>query len=219
MDDLISRQAAIDAMYHHFCDKSREECAQILHEVPSVTPQANKEDIHREREQAYMRGYEDGSRKYRTISTETTNRCDLISREWLKTAIHNFYYGLQHTPTEEDIQAYIDAAPSVSTEKTDAYKLGWHDAICKALDEAYDIVIDGERFSVVQEETLIGLGMAYEQVSTEKTGQWYIDERPESNREIICSNCEQPVFKYHKLDFDYRPKYCPNCGAKMGVEE
>lgn len=43
---------------------------------------------------------------------------DLISREWLKTAIHNFYYGLNHIPAEEDIQAYIDAAPSVSTEKT-----------------------------------------------------------------------------------------------------
>lgn len=118
-EDAISRQAAIDAMYHHFCDKSREECAQILHEVPSVNPQANKEDIHREREQAYMRGYEDGSRKYRT--------------------------------------------DDVSTEKTDSYKQGWHDAIGKALDEAYDIVIDGERFGVVQEETLIGLGMAYEQ--------------------------------------------------------
>ena len=44
-------------------------------------------------------------------------REDAISREWLKTAIHNFYYGLKHTSTEEDIQAYIDAAPSVSTEK------------------------------------------------------------------------------------------------------
>ena len=49
-----------------------------------------------------------------------------------------------------------------------------------------------------------------------KAGHWFIDERPESNREIICSNCEQPVFKFHKLDFDYRPHYCPNCGAKMG---
>lgn len=48
-----------------------------------------------------------------------------------------------------------------------------------------------------------------------KMGQWFIDERPESDREIICSNCEQPIFKYHKMDFDYRPKYCPNCGAKM----
>lgn len=43
---------------------------------------------------------------------------DLISREWLKTAIHNFYYGLKHTPTEEDIQAYIDVAPSVKQERT-----------------------------------------------------------------------------------------------------
>lgn len=48
-----------------------------------------------------------------------------------------------------------------------------------------------------------------------KMGRWFIDERPESDREVICSNCDQPIFKYHKLDFDYRPKYCPNCGAKM----
>ena len=52
-----------------------------------------------------------------------------------------------------------------------------------------------------------------------KTGHWFIDERPESDREIICSNCEQPIFKYHKLDFDYRPNYCPNCGARMESEE
>lgn len=38
---------------------------------------------------------------------------DCISREWIKTAIHNFYHGLIHTPTEEDIQAYLDAAPNV----------------------------------------------------------------------------------------------------------
>lgn len=53
----------------------------------------------------------------------------------------------------------------------------------------------------------------------EKTGHWFIDERPESGKEVICSNCEQPVFKYHKLEFDYRPNYCPNCGAKMGVKD
>lgn len=48
-----------------------------------------------------------------------------------------------------------------------------------------------------------------------KTGHWFIGERPESDREIICSNCEQTIFRYHKLDFDYRPNYCPNCGAEM----
>jgi len=48
-----------------------------------------------------------------------------------------------------------------------------------------------------------------------KIGHWYIDERPESNRETICSNCEQPIFKYQKIDFDYRPHFCPSCGADM----
>lgn len=36
---------------------------------------------------------------------------DLISREFLQTAIHNFFNGLKHTPTEEDIQRYIEVAP------------------------------------------------------------------------------------------------------------
>lgn len=38
---------------------------------------------------------------------------DLISRAWLKEAIHNFFNGLIHKVTEEDIQAYIEATPSV----------------------------------------------------------------------------------------------------------
>ncbi len=44
----------------------------------------------------------------------------LISSEWLKNAIHNFYKGLNHEPTEEDIQAYIDAAPPVKPQPDDA---------------------------------------------------------------------------------------------------
>lgn len=37
---------------------------------------------------------------------------DLISRAWLKEAIHNFFNGLSHKVTEEDIQTYIEATPS-----------------------------------------------------------------------------------------------------------
>lgn len=62
-------------------------------------------------------------------------------------------------------------------------------------------------------ENLEAISKALEQES--RKGHWFIDERPESNRETICSNCEQPIFKYHKLDFDYRPSFCPNCGADM----
>lgn len=39
---------------------------------------------------------------------------DTISRKWIKEAIHNFYQGLNHVPTEEDIQRYIEVAPSVN---------------------------------------------------------------------------------------------------------
>lgn len=49
-----------------------------------------------------------------TVETLWGEPCeDCVSREWLKNAIHNFYKGLIHTSTEEDIQAYIDVAPSV----------------------------------------------------------------------------------------------------------
>lgn len=49
-----------------------------------------------------------------------------------------------------------------------------------------------------------------------KHGYWYVDERPESSREVICSVCEEPIFRYHD-PIDWRPKYCPNCGAIMDL--
>lgn len=64
-----------------------------------------------------------------------------------------------------------------------------------------------------------GYNNGYTDALKQKTGRWFLDERPESDRKVVCSNCNQPIFKYHKLDFDYRPKYCPNCGAKMEAEE
>ena len=42
---------------------------------------------------------------------------DLISRAELKMAYHNFFNGLKHIPTEEDIIAYVDAMPSIQPER------------------------------------------------------------------------------------------------------
>lgn len=39
MDDLISRQEAIDAIYHHFPSVSRTRARTMLHEVPSAQPE------------------------------------------------------------------------------------------------------------------------------------------------------------------------------------
>ena len=69
-EDAISRQAVLD-----LCD-SKDSEYKVIHFkedvecLPPVHSQPNKEDIHREREQAYMCGYEDGSRKYRAEQSE-----------------------------------------------------------------------------------------------------------------------------------------------------
>ena len=39
MSDLISRQAAIDAIYHHLPSVSRTRARTMLHEVPSAQPE------------------------------------------------------------------------------------------------------------------------------------------------------------------------------------
>ena len=119
---------------------------------------------------------------------------------------------------------FVKQLPSVSTEKTDAYKQGWHDAITTALKETHSVHTEEGHFRVVQEETLIGVGMAYEQVSTEKTGQWIrwyevIESADGKSTDHIphckCSecNCEYDTYSAQFI------KYCPNCKAKMGVEE
>ena len=78
MDDLISRQAAIYSVRAGVLstttlygrteegETARKEIERTIKALPSVNPQANNEDIHREREQAYMKGYEDASKRYRT---------------------------------------------------------------------------------------------------------------------------------------------------------
>ena len=48
----------------------------------------------------------------------------------------------------------------------------------------------------------------------QKTGHWVGIENDDMNIVgFYCSNCDSP------LETDDKTKYCPNCGAKMGVEE
>ena len=117
-EDSISRQAAIDIVDSHSKSQSNVEdvTQDIISDIvalPPVHSQPNKEDIHREREQAYMCGFEDGSRKYRTEQSE-----DAISRSDMLDAI-----GHGTTYTSEELQEIIKGLPSVNPQpKTGHWK-------------------------------------------------------------------------------------------------
>lgn len=55
--------------------------------------------------------------------------------------------------------------------------------------------------------------IAIKNLETQKTGHWFIKEGGN-----VCSNCGNTQLKYTSLDCDWRPHYCPNCGADMRGE-
>lgn len=85
---------------------------------------------------------------------------DLIRREEAKAAIRKAFPSLAD---RVEINSVLNELPSVNIEeKTDAYKQGWHDAIMTALKETHNVYTEDGPFRVVQEETLIGVGMMME---------------------------------------------------------
>jgi len=87
------------------------------------------------------------------------------------------------------------------------------DAISRemALKECYDIVVDGERYRVIQEETLLGLPSV---TPSRRKGHWIID-----GYDRKCSVCEVAFCETDDVG-DYIPnEFCPNCGAEMESEE
>lgn len=119
-EDAISRQAVIDAMYA-LCNTGEtlkenpwrdnphiDAITDAIEDLPLVHSQPNKEDIHREREQAYMCGFEDGSRKYRTEPCDTNNEVGVNFPEtWEE---YEQYYGFDDT--EEVYSNNIRLIPS-----------------------------------------------------------------------------------------------------------
>ena len=83
-ENVVSREAVLNGLANIAKAKAKSDAQKALmgrvmfftEQLPSVTPQASEEDIHREREQAYMLGYEDASKKFRTEPCE-----DAVSRQ------------------------------------------------------------------------------------------------------------------------------------------
>lgn len=120
----------------------------------------------------------------------------LIDADALKKIIEPYKYAICGF---EGILFLIDNAPTVPERD---YSQGWHDAITKALNEAYTITTEDGSFKVVQTETLEGLGMSMP-----------MPERPQG--EWILNNDENPECPFCHHSFTYWGNFCGNCGADM----
>ena len=66
----------------------------------------------------------------------------------------------QNPTTKNDLVVdYISRADALRVAKNE-YLRGWHNALCKALSEKYSIHCEEGNFSVIQEETITGLGLS-----------------------------------------------------------
>ena len=106
------------------------------------------------------------------VSTGKPNKCeDAVSRQAVLDGLASIAKAKAKSDAQKSMMGrtmfFVERLPSVSTGKTVAYKQGWHDAIVTALKETHSVHTEGGNFRVVQEETLIGMGMAYEPQESE----------------------------------------------------
>lgn len=159
------------------------------------------------------------------------NPLDLDGSSRINLALDMAIKALDQEPCED----CISRANALRVAKNE-YLRGWHNALCKALSEKYSIHCEEGNFSVIQEETITGLGLSMDcavgkdvesymstmppVTPTLKKGKW-VNKSHKSGCGITfaiseCTCCGKNTF----FDCDellYR--YCPNCGAKMEEEE
>ena len=105
---LTDRPCAV-CKYHSDNGCSQWKC--VFEQEPSYNSVKTELDaIHNEREQAYMKGYEDASKRYRTEPCE-----DAISRQ---AAIDAIWDGVNMDIYTREVKECLEELPSVSTEKT-----------------------------------------------------------------------------------------------------
>lgn len=235
--DAVSREAVIRLVDQHpniIGNRCSGLIADIKH-LPSVTPQASEEDIHREREQAYMLGYEDASKKFRTEPSE-----DCISRqavlehicedkecykEECKGRTLKRCYDLQWvfdlppvTPSNADIrEAYIKGYDYGVKDWFKDKTQPCEDCVSRAYIES--IVEELENICINGDEHILSLLSDIKNAPSETP-------QPKKGKWIIVDDCEQFIAKCSVCEniedsrLVHRINFCPNCKTKMeGVED
>ena len=112
--DLLRDEFGDDEYFDMFWEIARD----IYNDVPHVVPKLNVDDIHREREQAYMLGYEDASKKFRTEPSE-----DCISS---KQALDDKGLAVFHRYDDYvKMRNYLKTLPSVTPQRQKGKWIGY----------------------------------------------------------------------------------------------
>lgn len=163
-----------------------------------------KEEIHREKEQAYMQGYEDASKKYRQ---EPCDKCVYSAKD-----------GCQYDDITEAIPPFEPCEDAISKQ-----------AVLDIIKFEYDWLLDAKGHNADTKIAFSGMKskvLALPPVNPQepKTGRWiesdtvlivgYTDTDNYINLPAQeCSICHKPHIR------GYGAYYCPNCGAKMEESE
>jgi hypothetical protein len=155
----------------------------------------------------------------------------IISPAYLKKELEAL--ALEQKPCED----CISRADALRVAKNE-YLRGWHEALCKALSEKYSIHCEEGNFSVIQEETITGLGLSMNcavgkdvesYMSTippvtpiRPKGQWIFKKTvfDKFGNTVECSSCHKKWKTYDEIRWRKENKFCPKCGSdNREVEE
>ena len=206
MSDLIDKAEALKCLEITGDYATLNEVHERLSKLPRVEIQ---EDLHREREQAYMQGYEDASKKYRQPQDG-----DLISRQ----AAINCIEGKIKLPYDTDtgelwkyLQGVVDAIKNLPSASQDIPTHYANDDLIHR--ETARRIISSPR---TQEQMLMVLASAKNMA---KTGHWIEEDMFDGDVAYRCSECNELFCIIEGTPKDNEYNFCPNCGAKMEVSE
>ena len=116
----------------------------------------------------------------------------MTKKEYILDFLKEINCAYNHPGMYDDLKRLLDEMEEeVVKNESENYKKGWHDALEKALKKSFTIIDEDGCFKVVQEETLIGLGMS---MPTPKICNWIpVTERlPDKLQDVIVAFDDAP---------------------------
>ena len=165
--------------------------------IQALSQEPTDENLHREREQAYMQGYEDASKRFRQEPCD-----DVVSRQAVLNAIEHedkwLLAAKGHNGLTEiafsGLKARVDALPSVTPSR------GWEEMTVPCENCGHDMTF---KIAVCGEPS-------------RHKGRWIY----RTEDKYSCSKCGTTT-RVDEAGIDEKPmyKFCPYCGRRMESED